>query len=96
MKPVNVGSSSSVPQKFVDLKCYVEFRHSRDVAQIDLGRSWEDKLSTYNDSAQGAGVALKCYASMVVVSGQEVYCVDVFVKHLDEYDSQSCWITDHC
>lgn len=89
-KPANVGSSSSVPRKFVDLKCYMEFRHSRGVAQIDLGRSWEHKSSTYNDSAQGAGVALKCFASRVVVSGQEVYCVDIFVKHLDAYESQSC------
>lgn len=95
-KPVDVGSSSSVLQKFVELKCYVEFRHSRDVAQMDLGRSWEDKSSTYNDSAHGAGVALKCYASRVVVSGQEVYCVDIFVKNLDEYESQICYETDHC
>lgn len=57
---------------------------------MDLGRSWEDKSSTYNDFAQGAGVALKYYASRVVVSGQEVYCVDIFVKHLDDYESQSC------
>lgn len=91
-RPVDVGSSSLVLRKFVDLKCYVEFRHSRDIAQIDLGRSWEDKSSTYpsHASAQGAGVALKCYASRVVVSGQEVYCVDLFVKDLDEDESHGC------
>ncbi|KAI7784327.1 HET-domain-containing protein [Diaporthe eres] len=86
LKAVDVGSSSSVLRTFVDLKCYVEFRHCSDIAQNDLGRSWEDKSSTYNASAQGAGVALKCYASRVVVSGQEVYCVDLHVKHMDEYE----------
>lgn len=87
LKPVDGGSSSSVLQRFVELKCLVEFRHRSDIAEINLCQPWEDKSSTYNASAEGAGMALKCYASRVVVSGQEVYSVDLHVKHMDEIKS---------
>lgn len=89
-KEADVASSSSVPQKTVGLKCYVEYRQCSDTAHIELGESWEDKSSTYNASARVEGVALKCYASRVVVSGQEVYCVDLHVKNVDEHESNGC------
>ena len=44
----------------------------------------DKKYRYHDDSEQGAGVILRTYTSMAVVSGQELYCADLLVREFVE------------
>ena len=57
-----------------------------DLAQLNMAdlskeEGWSVKGKT---GSYGRGVALRCYASRVCVSGQELYCADLHAKNMKE------------
>lgn len=61
--------------------CNTQFHRGLDLGALDVGHPVEER-SRYSHSIQGAGVILKCYTSVVAVSGQQLFCADIHVRAL--------------
>jgi hypothetical protein len=74
------GAADSTRQRTVKLWCNTQFHRGWDPGALDLDHPIESRYRYSAHWEQGAGVMLKCYTSMAVVSGQELYCADLHVK----------------
>lgn len=76
-------AANSTGQRTVTLWCNTQFHRGWDLGALDLDHPVESRYRYSAHSEQGTGVMLKCYTSMAVVSGQELYCADLHVRVFD-------------
>ncbi|PMD31381.1 HET-domain-containing protein [Hyaloscypha variabilis F] len=66
----------------VELWCNTQFHRGQDPKALNLDHPVESRCRYSAHWEQGAGMTLKCYTSIAVVSGQELFCADLHVKAL--------------
>ncbi len=77
-------AGSSAGTKTVKPWCHTQFVRTWDEDSLVLDQPVENKYRCLTHSEPGAGVMFKCYISLAVVSGQELYSADLHVRVCDE------------
>ncbi|KAJ8130766.1 hypothetical protein O1611_g2863 [Lasiodiplodia mahajangana] len=78
----NVDSSPTL-QSDVEPSCKVRFYPCSDLEELDLERAAKEGLWSPDSCEDGTGMTMKCYVSKVVISGQDVYTVDLNAKEIE-------------
>jgi len=71
-------------QNKVNRWCNTSFYQGGDITHLNVNRIIPDKEKYQSHTVQVAEVALKCHMSLVAVSGQEIYPVDLHAKILED------------